>query len=41
MASWKAPFLDSFFVDDRALSTPRYQSASVGVERKLPFDFLR
>jgi hypothetical protein len=35
----EGPVPDSFFVDDHALSTPRYQSASAGVERKLPFDF--
>ncbi len=29
----------AFSVNDHALSTPRYQTASAGVERKLPFGF--
>ncbi len=29
----------AFMVNDRSLSTPRYQNASMAVERKLPFDF--
>jgi hypothetical protein len=29
----------SFQVQDHSLSTPRYQTASVNIERKLPFDF--
>jgi hypothetical protein len=33
------PVPTSFQVNDRSLDTPRYQTASVNVERKLPFDF--
>lgn len=33
------PVATSFQVNDRALSTPRYQTANVTVERKLPFEF--
>jgi hypothetical protein len=33
------PVPTSFQVNDRSLVTPRYQTASVNVERKLPFDF--
>jgi hypothetical protein len=35
----EGPVPTSFAVNDHALSTPRYQTVSVGVERKLPFDF--
>ena len=35
----EGPVPSSFYVNDHSLSTPRYQSASAGVERKLPFDF--
>ena len=35
----EGPAPASFLVNDHTLATPRYQSASVGVERKLPFDF--
>lgn len=35
----EGPVATSFMVNDHALSTPRYQTASMGVERKLPFDF--
>ena len=33
------PVPTSFEVNDRALSTPKYQTANLTVERKLPFDF--
>jgi hypothetical protein len=33
------PVATSFQVNDHALSTPRYQTANVSVERKLPFEF--
>lgn len=33
------PVATSFFVNDRALSTPRYTLASFSIERKLPFNF--
>ena len=33
------PVPTSFEVNDRALSTPKYQTANVTLERKLPFDF--
>jgi hypothetical protein len=33
------PVATSFQVNDRLLRTPSYQTASVSVERKLPFDF--
>ena len=33
------PVPTSFVVNDRTLSTPRYQTASLSAERKLPFDF--
>ncbi len=35
----QGPVPTSFVVVDRALSTPKYQSANLTVERKLPFDF--
>ncbi len=36
----KGPAPESFAVNDRQLSTPRYGIASLAVERKLPFQFL-
>ncbi len=33
------PLATSFRVADRSLTTPRYQTVSLGLERKLPFDF--
>ncbi|MCX6628166.1 MAG: carboxypeptidase regulatory-like domain-containing protein [Candidatus Solibacter sp.] len=33
------PVRTSFEVNDRGLSTPKYQTANLTVERKLPFDF--
>ncbi len=36
----QGPAPESFQVNERMLSTPRYRIASVSMERKLPFDFL-
>jgi hypothetical protein len=36
----QGPVATSFVVIDRTLSTPKYQTANLTVERKLPFDFL-
>jgi hypothetical protein len=36
----EGPVPTSFVVNDHALSTPRYQTVSAGVERKLPFAFI-
>ena len=35
----RGPVPTSFEVNDRALSTPKYQTANLTLERKLPFDF--
>ncbi len=35
----KGPVPTSFEVNDRTLSTPRYQTANLTIERKMPFDF--
>jgi len=35
----QGPVPTSFLVNNRTLSTPKYQTANVTVERKLPFDF--
>jgi hypothetical protein len=35
----EGPAAISFMVNDHALTTPRYQTVSAGVERKLPFEF--
>ncbi|MBS1853973.1 MAG: TonB-dependent receptor [Acidobacteria bacterium] len=35
----RGPVITSFLVNDSTLRTPSYQSASVEIERKLPFDF--
>jgi hypothetical protein len=35
----RGPVPTSFEVNDRALSTPKYQTANLTVEHKLPFDF--
>jgi len=35
----RGPVATSFEVNDRALSTPKYQTANLTLERKLPFDF--
>ncbi len=35
----RGPVLTSFLVNDQALRTPSYETASMEIERKLPFDF--